>query len=153
MRTIGDELALSAASVSPTFETKIVDLIRDVCGREEPEASDGPAFDYRIRQAIQLLEEAPHLHPDFRSVARHVGLSRSRFYEQFRNSTGVAPNMFMDGLVMEEAISMLAFSEQRLEEISNHLGFSAQSSFTRFFKERVGFPPSTLRRAVELRVV
>jgi AraC-like DNA-binding protein len=104
--------------------------------------------DYRIRHALRKLRERPHLHIDYRDVARDVGLSRSRFYEQFRSSVGVAPNMFVDGLVLEEAYSLME-SDRPLDEIASDLGFSAQSSFTRFFRDRVGFPPSTLRRQIE----
>jgi len=104
--------------------------------------------DYRIRHALRKLRERPHLHIDYRDVARDVGLSRSRFYEQFRSSVGVAPNMFVDGLVLEEAYSLME-SDRQLDEIASDLGFSAQSSFTRFFRDRVGFPPSTLRRQIE----
>ena len=82
-------------------------------------------------------------------MARDVGLSRSRFYEQFRSSVGVAPNMFVDGLVLEEAYSLMSGTHRPLDEIASDLGFSAQSSFTRFFRDRVGFPPSTLRRQIE----
>jgi AraC-like DNA-binding protein len=104
--------------------------------------------DYRIRHALRKLREHPHLHIDYTHVARDVGLSRSRFYEQFRSSVGVAPNMFVDGLVLEEAYSLME-SDRPLDEIASDLGFSAQSSFTRFFRDRVGFPPSTLRRQIE----
>jgi AraC-like DNA-binding protein len=104
--------------------------------------------DYRIRHALRKLREHPHLHIDYTNVARDVGLSRSRFYEQFRSSVGVAPNMFVDGLVLEEAYSLME-SDRPLDEIASDLGFSAQSSFTRFFRDRVGFPPSTLRRQIE----
>jgi AraC family transcriptional regulator len=105
--------------------------------------------DYRIRHALRKLRERPHLHIDYTDVARNVGLSRSRFYEQFRSSVGVAPNMFVDGLVLEEAYSLMSERGRPLDEIASDLGFSAQSSFTRFFRDRVGFPPSTLRRQIE----
>jgi AraC-like DNA-binding protein len=55
----------------------------------------------------------------------------------------------VDGLVIEEAIRMLSGSGQPLGQIAGNLGFAAPSSFTRFFKERVGFTPSNLRRHVE----
>jgi transcriptional regulator GlxA family with amidase domain len=55
--------------------------------------------------------------------------------------------MYVDGLLLEEAIAMLVCSDRPIEEISTRLGFSAQSSFSRFFKDRVGFPPGVLRHA------
>jgi AraC-like DNA-binding protein len=130
-------------------EEMLLELIRDVSAPVRVPIELRRGADYRIKNAVQLLKEAPQLHNDFRSIARDVGLSRSRFFEQFRNSVGVAPNMFVDSLVIEEAIRMLAGSGQPLGQISANLGFAAPSSFTRFFKERVGFTPSHLRRCVE----
>jgi AraC-like DNA-binding protein len=123
-------------------------LIRECTAPVRAPVEARRSADYRIKNAVQLLREAPQLHNDFRSIARDVGLSRSRFFEQFRNSIGVAPNMFVDSLVIEEAIRMLAVPGQPLGQISTNLGFAAPSSFTRFFKERVGFTPSNLRRHV-----
>jgi AraC-like DNA-binding protein len=96
------------------------------------------------------LSLEPHLHPDLRLIASQVGLSRSRLFQQFKNSVGIAPTMYVDGLLLEQAIEMLIHSERPLEEISTNLGFAAQSSFSRFFKDRVGFPPNALRQAAHL---
>lgn len=130
-------------------EKLLLELIGDVSDPVRRPTDQRMSADYRIKNAVQLLREAPQLHNDFRSIARDVGLSRSRFFEQFRSSVGVAPNMFVDSLVIEEAIRMLAGSGRPLGEISTDLGFAAPSSFSRFFKERVGFTPSHLRRRVE----
>ena len=108
--------------------------------------------DYRIRKAMKHFDEQPCLHHDFRQVARNVGLSRSRFFEQFKRSVGIAPTMYVDGLVVERAIALLVDSDCRIDEISASLGFAAQSSFSRFFKERVGFSPTALRHAALLRL-
>jgi AraC-like DNA-binding protein len=131
------------------IEDMLLDLIADISEPLSSPTEPRRSADYRIRNAVQRLKETPQLHNDFRSIARDVGLSRSRFFQQFRNSVGVAPAMFVDSLLIEEAIRMLAGSGQPLAQISTELGFAAPSSFTRFFKERVGFTPSHVRRCVE----
>ena len=65
------------------------------------------------------------------------------------NLDQLAEEFSMSRLSVREAIRMLAGSGQPLGQISANLGFAAPSSFTRFFKERVGFTPSHLRRRVE----
>jgi AraC-like DNA-binding protein len=148
VEAIKDEIGQDRSSHA-YVEAMLLELIRDVSAPVRLPTELRRSADYRIKNAVQLLKEAPQLHSDFRSIARDVGLSRSRFFEQFRSSVGVAPNMFVDSLVIEEAIRMLAGSGQPLGQISANLGFAAPSSFTRFFKERVGFTPSHLRRRVE----
>lgn len=142
----------AALAGEPLGDAALVELIGDLAAEAAADhLVDRRAglSDYRIRHALRKLRERPHLHVDYRDVARDVGLSRSHFYEQFRSSVGVAPNMFVDSLLLEQAYSLMSDSDRPLDEIASHLGFSAQSSFTRFFRYRVGFPPSTLRRQID----
>lgn len=145
---IGAALAGNLEVSDDDLEQMIGTLAADAAADHLVDRRTGLA-DYRIRHALRRLREHPHLHIDYTDVARNVGLSRSRFYEQFRSSVGVAPNMFVDGLVLEQAYSLMSDTSRPLDEIASDLGFSAQSSFTRFFRDRVGFPPSTLRRQIE----
>ena len=120
-----------------------------LCVAAQPAPAQAPvraAMDFRIRRAIASLREHTRLGPDFRAVARSVGMSRSRFFELFRNSVGVAPNVYAQSLLIERAINLLG-EDRPIDDIAEALGFAAQSSFTRFFKRRVGFPPTTLRQA------
>jgi AraC family transcriptional regulator len=128
------------------LEGAILALVDEAMRRESAEQRS-TISDYRIRRAMARLREHPHLHPDFVSIASSVGLSRSRFFEQFKHSLGIAPAMYVDGLLLEAAIALLVLSDRSIEEISNELGFAAQSSFSRFVKDRVGFPPVVLRHA------
>jgi AraC family transcriptional regulator len=140
---------LLGAQADPTgrLEAAILALVDVALPRSGGTEQRPTVSDYRIRRAMARLRERPRLHPDFVSVASSVGLSRSRFFEQFKNSLGIAPTMYVDGLVLEEAIAMLVQSDRPIEDISARLGFAAQSSFSRFFKDRVGFPPGMLRHA------
>ncbi|WP_375450689.1 helix-turn-helix domain-containing protein [uncultured Devosia sp.] len=133
------------------FEAVIADLIEAASSAVLVNRGAQEMCDFRIRRARRQLEAHPHLHIDLGGVARAAGLSRSHFYEQFRSGIGVAPHMFMDALVLEQAYRMM-HSRQSLDDIAKSLGFAAQSSFSRFFKDRVGFPPSTIRRQIGQRV-
>lgn len=138
---------VSGRGRSRLMQSALVELMHAVFAAASGAASERSSVsDYRIRRAIAQLRESPHLHPDFHLLASSVGLSRSRFFEQFKASLGIAPTMFVDGLLVEQAIGMLVETDRPIEEISARLGFAAQSSFSRFFKDRVGFPPMTLRQ-------
>lgn len=150
-RQLGALLSEQPVRDGGSFDALLDQLIERALLPHLAEPADHGSYDFRIRHAVRRLAERPQLHVDYAGLARHVGLSRSRFYEQFRNAVGVAPNMFVDGLLLEEACTLMAETGQPLDRIAEHLGFSAQSSFTRFFRERVGFPPSTLRRTMESR--
>jgi len=148
---LGAELANGQGSGERSAAALLDALVEHAIVPHLAEPAEHNAYDFRIRHAVRRLKEQPQLHVDYAGLARNVGLSRSRFYEQFRNAVGVAPNMFVDGLLLEKACALMAETGQPLDRIAAQLGFSAQSSFTRFFRERVGFPPSTLRRRIESR--
>ena len=145
---ISSLLAEGHAAEGPQLESAVLALVDEALDDDgEAEDEPSPVSDFRIRRAMAQLKKNPRLHPDFAGIASSVGLSRSRFFEQFKNSVGIAPAMYVDGLLLEVAIEMLVHSARPIEEISAILGFSAQSSFTRFVKDRIGFPPNTLRHA------
>jgi AraC family transcriptional regulator len=139
-------LAEGAANCEEWIESMVCSILCVAAQLAPAQAPARAAMDFRIRRAIASLREQTRLGPDFRAVARSVGMSRSRFFELFRNSVGVAPNVYVQSLLIERAINLLG-ENRPIDDIAEALGFAAQSSFTRFFKRRVGFPPTTLRQA------
>lgn len=101
--------------------------------------------DYRIRRAIALMAGEDGPRSVLKRLPKHVGLSRSSFYEQFKNSTGVPPGLYADGVTLDQAVRALVETDKTIGDIAADLGFSAQSHFTRFFKSKVCFTPSEFR--------
>jgi AraC family transcriptional regulator len=105
--------------------------------------------DYRIRRAMTWLRERIGEPVDLDAMARVAGLSRGHFFTQFKTVTGLSPALFLNTLRMEAATGFLANEEQSLGTIGQDLGFSAQSNFTRFFREHQGISPSEYRRVAQ----
>lgn len=107
-------------------------------------------YDYRIRRSIQHMRN----HIDYRlsidDLAQVAGLSRPRYYELFRDCTGLTPNLFGSMLVIERSIDHLVNTEGTISDVAYDLGFSTQSNFARFFAQHVGCSPSDYRRKVDL---
>lgn len=102
--------------------------------------------DFRIRRAMQILRDRRDSNIDFDGLAREVGLSRPHFFKQFKKHVGVSPNIFLNTLRTEHAISVLMGSERSVTDIAFDLGFSSQAAFSRFFLTNVGIAPSEYRR-------
>lgn len=116
--------------------------------RPSPRMWEGSRLeDSRMRRAVALLRERPTKELDIDRVASRVGLSRSRFYDLFQVCTGRSPRAYLDMLCLGKAMTALAAQRVRIADLSQELGFSAQSNFTRFFLNHVGIPPSQYRRA------
>lgn len=114
-------------------------------------AFTGPALpkrDYRIRNALRLVQERLGDTLEIDDVARDVGLSRPHFFKLFREQVGVTPNIYLNALRMERAIERLAASSEAVSDIGLDLGFSSQASFSRFFIANGVVAPSAYRRSV-----
>lgn len=102
--------------------------------------------DFRIRNALGFISQNLSACLTVEKVARNVGLSRSRFFEQFKGCIGVSPQHYIDSTRVSCATRLLTSSTASLSEISDELGFSQASHFTRFFIQHTGVAPSTFRR-------
>ena len=106
--------------------------------------------DFRVRKSIRLMSESPGAEIELDSIARESGLSRPHFYRLFRTQTGVTPHLYLNTLIMEQALDALVATEAPVADISFDLGFTSQSGFTRFFAANVGMAPTDYRRAAKV---
>jgi AraC family transcriptional regulator len=108
--------------------------------------SSGRPIDFRIRKAVDFIKHASATNPTVAQVAAQVGLSRSRFFQQFRLCMGISPQHYIDWVRMSHAIQLLGASDKPLSDVAEELGFEEHSHFTRFFAQHMGVPPSEFRR-------
>lgn len=112
-------------------------------------APDDPAprvTDFRIRNAVRLMNERVTDTCALDRVARDAGLSRPHFYKLFRENVGVTPNMYLNTLRLERSIARLTRTADPVTSIGLDLGFASQASFTRFFVNNIGIAPTDYRR-------
>ena len=79
------------------------------------------------------------------AIARHMYLSRPYLSARFKEETGLSLTNFILKEKTEEAKRLLCYSEKSLLNISNYLGFSSQSHFSRVFKKYSGYSPGEYR--------
>jgi AraC-like DNA-binding protein len=104
--------------------------------------------DFRLRRAINMLNDRLGESIDLGEVSRRAGLSRPHFFKLFREQMGLPPTIFLNALRMERAIERLAQGEETVSEIGLDLGFATPASFSRFFIANGVVPPSAYRRSV-----
>lgn len=110
----------------------------------------GRVTDYRIRRAIAAMRASPIEAVDINKLAEIAGLSRPRFFQLFKQSTGITPFMYANVLRVEQAVRALSTTGNPIIDISMDLGFDAQSNFTRFFRQNVGVTPREYRKTVSV---
>lgn len=154
MRRLVAKIAATIADSAPPeagrdLETDILDLLKRILSANSSDRfapAEPRSVDHRIRKAIGMMRADPARPQTIEGLAQAVGLSRSRFFEQFGASTGMTPTVYNDTLRVEYAIEQLIGSDRPAGDIALDLGFSAPGHFSRFFKNKIGFTPREYRR-------
>lgn len=81
-----------------------------------------------------------------RNVAGAVHRSESYVMKLFRTELGFHVGAYITRCKLEEARSMLIYTDKHLAEISAYLCFSSQSYFQNVFKKQYGMTPTKFRR-------
>lgn len=79
-------------------------------------------------------------------VAAHIGRSSSYVIKRFKEELDINVGAFIMRCKLEEAKSLLTYSDKSLAEISSYLCFSSQSYFQNVFKKKFGITPLQYRR-------
>ena len=96
---------------------------------------------------VNLLEK------DFRSArtlaayARELGVTPTHLTRVCQQVNGKTASRLIQERVLSEARMMLANTDHKILEISDHLGFSSPAYFTRLFSAKLGQTPKEFRRA------
>ncbi len=101
-----------------------------------------------IWRALDIMAESRGNIPEMATLAREIGLSRSRFFSRFKTCVGASPTLCANHFRIETATRKLAENGTSIAELSLSLGFSDQPNFTRFFGRHLGVSPGNYRRAL-----
>lgn len=98
----------------------------------------------RARRIIQNNLTSAELTPD--TLSRELGISRTRLYELFANSGGVANYIRRRRLSTIHAILFDPTNSQRIAEVAYAFGFDSTANFSRAFTQQFGYSPSNVRK-------
>lgn len=84
-------------------------------------------------------------------AAAHVKRSSSYIMKHFKSELGIHIGAYIMRCKLEEAKSLLTYSEKTLAEISSYLCFSSQSYFQNVFKKQYGVTPLQYRKQTKVR--
>lgn len=82
-------------------------------------------------------------------IASTLFMSRSHLSTRFKNETGMNLTEYIHYIKISEAKHLLTHTDKNLLIISNYLGYSSQSHFTRTFKKIAGISPMEYREKRE----
>jgi len=106
----------------------------------------GGARDPVIGQALALLHKEPAYPWTISTLARGVGLSRTRLAERFRHFLGEPPMAYLAEWRLRLGAEILQSTEDSVAQVAAAVGYGSEAAFNRAFKREFGCPPAQFRR-------
>lgn len=106
--------------------------------------------DERLAPALRRMHSEPSRPWTVGELAREAALSRSAFYDRFRQAVGLAPMDYLLKWRMAVAKNLLrGASGPAVGEVAERVGYSSQSTFSVAFSREVGATPRAYARLHE----
>ncbi|SDV01800.1 helix-turn-helix domain-containing protein [Pseudomonas mucidolens] len=102
-----------------------------------------------FRRFTQLVEQHYREHPKIEDLAHTLGISVSHLNGTCRELGGQPALQIMHDRQLLEAKRLLTYTSMTINEMSEVLGFSDPTNFSRLFRRRVGFSPKAFREQLK----
>lgn len=102
---------------------------------------------YPIRVGVEALRSEWNRNEHIGKYAALSGVSSAYFYRAFREWSGKSPVEYRNLLRLSNAETMLRYTDMRVSEISEYVGFDDPFYFCRVFAKHYGSSPQKYRKA------
>lgn len=135
------------ASVIRLSEALFIEVIKACAGQDGTLRTFIESMsDARIGRALGIIHRDYGKDWTLERIAREVGMSRSRFADQFQTVIGCAPMSYLADLRLQKAMNMLADTAAPVQSVAVQVGYQSPAAFTRAFSNRYGRSPREVRR-------
>ena len=128
------------------LEVLLIEALRSMAGPATPPSLLRGLADERIAIALRQMHEHPTWPWTVAQLAKDAALSRSAFFERFRQVVGVTPMEYLLHWRMALAKDLLRQEKGNVTAIAEHVGYSSASTFSVAFTRHVGLPPTVYAR-------
>lgn len=105
----------------------------------------------RLHKSVRYINE--HLSEQIKTpdLARLENMSMTTYNLHFKTYMGVSPTKYIMKLRVQQAIELLLNSDLSIQEISARCGYNDYNFFTKVFKNELGCPPTSYRKAFKIK--
>lgn len=132
------------------LEVLLLEALRSTGAADIPRGLLRGLSDQRLVAAIRGMHEQPARGWTIEELAREAGLSRSAFFNRFRNAMGVAPMEYLLTWRMAMAKRLLRTADIGIKDVAEQVGYGSASAFCVAFTRLVGLPPTHYMRHLEM---
>ena len=104
------------------------------------------ARDPIIGHALALLHKEPARDWTIPTLAKSVGVSRTRLADRFRHFLGQSPMAYLAQWRLKLGAEILQSTDDSVAQVAEAVGYGSEASFNRAFKREFQCPPAQFRR-------
>jgi transcriptional regulator GlxA family with amidase domain len=108
--------------------------------------SEQEITDFRISEAIRLIESKFDQDFDFESLAETLNLSSSRLRHLFKEQTGISFRKYLRNVRIKQAKLLLETGFLNIKETAHAVGIPDSRNFVRDFEKQFGTSPGKYRK-------
>lgn len=103
--------------------------------------------DPNLAKALALIHREPAREWTVESLAKDVGLSRTRLADRFRHFLGMSPIAYLTDWRMRISAEALEKTNKSVAEVALDVGYNSEAAFNRAFKRAYNAPPAQFRHS------
>ncbi|MFN3719522.1 MAG: cupin domain-containing protein [Rhizobium rhizophilum] len=127
-------------------EILLIEALRSVPAEQAPPGLLRGLADPRIALALQSMHAEIDRSWTVEALARLAAMSRSAFFERFRDTVGLRPMEYLMTWRMALAKDLLQRQDLSLDAVAEKIGYGSASTFSTAFSRHVGVPPGRFAR-------
>lgn len=108
-----------------------------------------PALNNGIRTAIDYIDKNLERELSIKEISSNINVSKSVLYKQFHDKFNCTVSEYVKRKRIEKSIKLLKKDDLSIEEISQSVGFSSASYFSKIFKAYMGQSPINYKKNMQ----
>lgn len=144
-RSLYMDYRLAAPCRELKYEGKLISLFAAAADKAAAEEAR-QASCARISKALLVMSSAPTRRLSNEELASLCGLNKYYFIKLFKQATGLTPQQYYIGLILDKSKALLETTDYSVAEVAALCGVEDSLYFSRLFKKHTGISPANYRK-------
>lgn len=144
-RFVGKAIAMQCA------RSMLIDLTQTIQTPLQPLIVEKTHNDPLVHRAQKWLQDHMVTSVRISQLAKNLAVSERTLIRRFNAAMEQSPITYLQHLRIDTARALLEVGDLSIDQIATYVGYNDKSSFSRLFRERVGFTPGNYRARFQLR--
>ncbi len=127
---------------------QLIELLGYLVAYQKRGEFSGKPIEKIIQRALLHMRENVEANIDLQDLAAQYHVTYANFRKMFKKYTGMSPRQYHLELKMRRAKELVLTSDKSIMQISEELQFESIHYFSRYFRKKLGYSPTELRKTI-----